>query len=108
MSKKLIIAIVVLSIIVIGLLAYVFLGNQVRGDFRQPSFQNMSGFSLTDEIKASTVEFFDSPPSLEDAKTYCDENRINCFYYCTEVNQEHEVCSDLAPPEGRQGFGSRR
>ena len=107
MSNKNTIIIVILAIVIIGLVGYIFISNQRGEDFRQPPFRNMQNFSLTDEIKNSTIEYFDSSPSLEDARAYCVENRMNCFYYCRELNSEHEICDEMMTPNG-QGFGGQR
>lgn len=112
MSKKITIVIIAVVVVAVGILAYVFLNNSEREEFRRPPFGDIpNNFSISEEIKTSTVEFFDSLPSLEEAKSYCSENRINCFYYCREINQEHEVCDSMMMPDNRNppsgGFGER-
>jgi len=60
-----------------------------RGDFPQ--------MQLTDEQIQIVTAFFESTTNINDITTYCDnqENRMLCFYYCRQINSNHEYCSQL-------------
>lgn len=56
---------------------------------------NAGEFGIGDETKSEVISFFDLNPSNEEVEIYCQENRKNCVYYCREINQEHEICSEI-------------
>jgi len=86
----------ILIIIVIVLLAsnlffgYLLLKPRHGSDFR--GFQQMQ---LTDEQIDNIKTFFQNTQDLNEIKTYCDTNRMECFYYCRNINPSHEICSQL-------------
>ncbi len=99
-SKIPTVIIIILAITVMGLAGYIFLGHHERGDFkyedfRRPPFRSMQNFSLNDEMKNAVITFFDSSPTIEGVKAYCEQNKMNCFYYCREVNPQYENCNEL-------------
>lgn len=114
MSNKISITImIILGVVVIGLVIYNFVDKNNGGNFRGENpggplgnEENFSrgNFSLTDEIKNSTMEFFSSSPSLEDERAYCEKNMPGCFYYCKEINPPEEICTEISArlPGGRQ------
>jgi len=88
------IVIIITILIVGGVVGYiVFLDKSPRrnGDFR--------GFNMTmqldDVTKNKIISFFENTSDLEDIKSYFEENRFHCGYYCREVNQDHKVCDLL-------------
>ena len=68
---------------------------------------NFQGFQIDDTTKQEIISFFENSENVSEINSYCEQNRMNCFYYCTEINSEHEVCNDIMPADG-QGFGGRR
>ena len=69
-----------------------------RGGFDRGEFQQMQ---LTDEQIENVKIFFQNTANLDEIKTYCDNNRMECFYYCREINSNHEICSQLMQGQGR-------
>jgi len=108
------IAIIILGIVIIALIGYIFLNNHggensANKNFRNsPPFGNMQNFSLNDTDKNSTIQFFSNSPNINDSKTYCTENRANCFYYCREINSSNEICSQIMTPRGNFSQGGFR
>lgn len=107
-KNKASIVIVILAVVIVCLVGYIFFGGHERIDFRgegfRGQFRNMANFSFDEETKNSIAEFFSSSPNIEEVRDYCRQNRMNCVYYCREVNPEHEVCNELARAGG--GFGA--
>jgi hypothetical protein len=64
-------------------------------------FQNMQ---LTEEQINSVKNFFSSTADINEIKNYCDSKKMECFYYCRNINQNHEICSQLMPsrPDSQQ------
>lgn len=71
-------------------------GNFVRGNFPQEE--------LTDSQIQSVTSFFESTTDITKITEYCNtqENRMLCFYYCRNVNQNHQYCTQLT--QERQNF----
>jgi hypothetical protein len=66
-------------------------GSGFRGTGNSPQMQ------LSDGQKQSVTSFFESTTNIDEITSYCDnqENRMLCFYYCSQVNPDHEYCSQL-------------
>lgn len=62
-------------------------GSGTRGDFPQ--------MQLTDKQISDVTAFFESTSNTEDIASYCENNRMGCFYYCREINSNHDYCSQL-------------
>jgi len=60
--------------------------------------------------KQEVIDFFDNTNDINEIMSYCEQNRMNCFYYCTDINSEHEVCDNIMIPNNGGppgGFGNR-
>ncbi len=66
----------------------------------RPNFQNPPNMELTDEQISEVTSFFKSTTDTTAIKTYCDENRMECFYYCRNVDSTNAYCSQL-PQRGQ-------
>ncbi|MBU0959286.1 MAG: hypothetical protein KKB31_05065 [Nanoarchaeota archaeon] len=70
----------------------------VRGDFPQ--------MELSDAQIQSVTSFFEGTTDINEITTYCDnqENRMLCFYYCRQIDSDHEYCSQLTQrmPDSQQ------
>jgi hypothetical protein len=94
-NNTLLIGIVVLLLISNLFFGYMFFfhnnrpGQGFRGDFSQ--------MQLSDSQIQSITSFFESTTDINEITTYCDnqENRMLCFYYCRQINSDHEYCSQL-------------
>ena len=103
-NNTLLIGIVVLLLISNLFFGYMFFFNNnnprqgVRGDFSQ--------MQLSDEQINDVKNFFSSTTNINEITTYCgnQENRMLCFYYCREINSNHEYCSQLTQrmPDSQQ------
>jgi hypothetical protein len=91
MNKKVIviIAVVIIAVVVSALflvrggpMRWFFMGNFPRGNFtlNQSSIDEVSGV-------------FENAQTQEDVTSYCANHRIECGYYCRNVNPSHEMCS---------------
>jgi len=102
-NKTSIICITLFIILFVGSIAYFcfshdskkgFWGEQF-GDNSRQRLQGPGNVSLSEEDKYSTVNFFNSTSSIEEINNYCENNRMNCMYYCREINPQNEVCKKL-------------
>lgn len=90
-NSNIILAIIITALVISNLFfGYMLLKPKSRPDFR--GFQEMQ---LTDEQITNVTTFFQNAQDLEEIKNYCTNNRMECFYYCRNINQNHEVCSQL-------------
>ena len=94
-NNTLLIGIVILLLISNLFFGYMFFfhNNRPGAGFRG-NFQQMQ---LSDEQRQSITSFFESTTNIDDITSYCNnqENRMLCFYYCREINSNHEYCSQL-------------
>jgi hypothetical protein len=103
--NKLIIAIIIVLIVGgIGIAVY-FTTDTNRfpfGDKEKPEGLgdkrlNGSGMQkLTEEQISELQGFFDSNPSNNEIESYCQENRLYCGHYCSQINPTHEYCENMA------------
>lgn len=100
-----IIAIIVISGVV-G--AYIYLNNSNYrnnnnySQFRNNNFRRGQGINGTrgnfqlNQIEINAVtDFFKNNPSSEEITNYCNNNRMNCFYYCRNINTEADYCKSI-------------
>src|SRR4030043_2458969 len=95
-TNTLLIVIVILLLISNLFFGYMFFFHKNTPDFR--GFQQMQ---LTDSQIKSVTSFFESTSDINKITDYCNSNRAECFYYCRQVNPNHDFCSQLMQ---RQGF----
>lgn len=102
--------------LIVGLLIGIIIGwiggylisgviNKPNPDFQRGNFQ---GFQIDDTTKQEIVSFFENTNDINEITSYCEQNRMNCFYYCSEVNSEHEVCDELIMPNNNFSQGGFR
>jgi len=106
--QGIIIAVVILAIIIIGVFVY-FRGDFVKNDrlddsgkFNQPNsserpFNQPPNMQLNETQIQEVTSFFDSATDSEEIQKYCQSNRNSCMYYCSQVNQSNEFCSQMQP-----------
>ncbi len=88
--NKLIIGIII-GLIIGGTIGY-FSHNLIS---KSTPKMNGKEFEIDNQTKSEIMSFFNSSPSDSEVESYCQENRKNCVYYCTEINEEHEICSQI-------------
>jgi hypothetical protein len=106
-SKSLIIgisAIIVLGII-FGVIYFTGVLNPKENNFGRNSpngnFQgnpNSGSMELNKSQISDVTSFFNNSPTSEEVQTYCEENRVSCFYYCAKINSEDELCKEMMTP----------
>jgi hypothetical protein len=88
--------------LVVGGSASYFIFNNHRSNFpRDGNFQpNLS----ESQIKELT-SFFNENHTPEEVSSYCEQNMMNCFYYCKNMNQSKEICGNMTNmPAGGRGW----
>jgi hypothetical protein len=100
MKTKIIVIIIVVIAIAVILAVFLIPGLGMRrpllGMFPRGNF-------TLDENQINEVSgVFDNRTS-EDIAEYCNEHRMECVYYCRNLNPEHEYCSNLSYPRNRGG-----
>lgn len=78
--------------IVIGLIAGYFVPHNLG---REGFPEKNNNFQIDEETKNSITSFFESTSDANEISNYCDYNRMNCMYYCKNINSEHEICKTL-------------
>lgn len=84
----------VILIVLVGILlaSNLFFGYMLFFHNNRPNFQNMQ---ITDAQKQSVTSFFDSTTDTTKLTDYCNQNRMECFYYCRTINPSNSFCSQL-------------
>ena len=96
--NKIIIAIIIILVIGgIGVAVY-FATDTNEFQFGNKNEEKLNGSrmqELTEEQISEIQAFFDSNPSNSEIESYCQENRMYCGYYCTQINPNHEYCENM-------------
>ncbi len=93
-QKTILIILVVILITTNVIFGYLVFRNprQKMGDF--PKGMAME---LSQEEIDSITSFFESTDDLNEIEDYCENNRMNCAYYCMNVDSSNEICSQMGP-----------
>ena len=81
--------------LVIGLIIGGVGGYIITNNFHRAGFQGRGNFQINEETKNKISSFFENKSDMNEIKSYCDQNRMYCVYYCTNINQNHEICTEL-------------
>jgi hypothetical protein len=92
-----IIGIVIVAVVILAVFLIPRLG--VRRFF----FGFPRGNFTLNESKINEVSVVFENGTSEDVTEYCNEHRIECGYYCRNVNPEHEYCSNFSDLRNRGG-----
>jgi len=89
-----------IGVVVLLLMSNLFFGYMFffhNDDPRQGFKGDFSQMKLSDEQIQSVTSFFESTTNIGEITNYCEnqENRMLCFYYCRQINTNHEYCSQL-------------
>jgi hypothetical protein len=64
----------------------------------------LRGNITLDENKINEVsDVFENAETSGNITEYCNSHRIECGYYCRNVNPEHEYCNNLSYLRNREG-----
>ena len=105
MNKVIIAIIIVLIVGGLGIAVY-FTTDTNKFPFGDKNKEKPEGFDyktlngsgvqeLTEEQISELQEFFYSNPSNSEIGIYCQENRMYCRYYCSQINPNHEYCENM-------------
>lgn len=100
-SKGLMIAIIIASSIIVIIAASfgVYLYLHEMSNHRFVSQRRSGNFSFNNETLSQTAEFFNNNTNLQTLQSYCQQNMPYCEYYCTSINSENSLCSQLQLPQ---------
>jgi Na+/glutamate symporter len=91
----------VLGLVIGGVVGY-FLHNNMNRNFTQ----GRGNFQIDENTKNEITSFFETNTDMNTISSYCEQNRVNCLYYCRSINPNHEICKELGNytlgPGGRQ------
>ena len=78
--------------LVLGAVAGYILHNYIGRNFNlgRGSFQQLTQ-SQIDELNS----FFATNPDATSVDSYCQQNRMNCIYYCRTINPSNEMCGQM-------------
>jgi len=94
--------------LVIGILTGGIGGYLISGSIKKaPNQERFTDFQIDENAKQEIISYFENN-GFNEINSYCEQNRKNCFYYCTEVNQEHEVCDGIIASGSWSGPGGQR
>ncbi|VVB77651.1 Uncharacterised protein [uncultured archaeon] len=88
------IIVIVLIIVAMGIIGYFY----YKGNFnKRNNMQRFQGRNLQlNESQINEVtSFFESTTDINQIESYCQQNRMNCFYYCRNINPNGEYCKQL-------------
>lgn len=81
---------IIIGLVIGGVAGYFYAYKSPRGNFG--NFNNMQ---ISEESKSEVTSFFESNPDQATINSYCQENPNNCIYYCREMNQDNELCTQF-------------
>jgi hypothetical protein len=99
MKTKWIAVVGIVIVAVIALALFLIPGLGIRRFF----FAFPRGNFTLDENQINEVSGVFENGTSEDVTEYCNEHRIECGYYCRNLNPEHEYCSNFNYPRNRGG-----
>jgi hypothetical protein len=99
MANKILIGLIVgliIGLIIGGAISYLIFNGQrgPRGNF--------NNFQLNETQINELTSFFNSNHTSGEINSYCEQNRMNCMYYCKNINQNNEICKNMTMPPGGQ------
>jgi hypothetical protein len=102
MKKGIIILIVAIIVVVIigGVVGYLYFSGAFN--HKNPRFPPRGGqFNISRNIQLNqsqideVTSFFAVNPTQQQITDYCNTNRMNCFYYCRNIDQNNNYCKEL-------------
>lgn len=97
LTKGMIIGLVI-GLILGGIAGYI-LHNNINRNF----IQGRGSFQINEAQINEVTSFFESTSDINELRTYCENNRANCFYYCRNINPSHEICKEIINSSGMPG-----
>ncbi len=81
--------------LIIGLVFGGLAGYFISVHFHKAGLPQRGNFQIDDATKAQITSFFDGNPTSDQINSYCQQNRMNCAYYCRTINPGNEACKTL-------------
>lgn len=78
-------------------------GYALHNSIGRSFIQGRGNFQIDEETKTKITSFFDSTSNMDEIKSYCEQNRMYCAYYCRNINPNHEICKELGNYTGQGG-----
>ncbi len=82
---------IIIGLIIGGVVGY-FCLNKINNPGRG-NFAKLGEVQLTDEEKAELTSTFEN--NQTDIISYCQQNPMNCQYYCRTINPENVMCNQV-------------
>jgi hypothetical protein len=92
--------IIISALVVISAVAAVFIITGTGRPWRGP--WNPGRFQLDEAGISEVTGMFTDPGSAAFLPDYCTENRMNCMYYCVNVNPDNEYCREIRNESSRR------
>ena len=99
-----------ISGLILGALAGYLLHNTINRGANNNFPQGRGNFQIDEKTKNEITSFFQSTSDINQINTYCEQNRMYCFYYCKSINPSDEICSQIINPNqtgGRNGITNK-
>lgn len=93
-SRFVIIGVIIIVLILI-ILGYLYFTGFSKDDFRENHGNPERNLQLTDSQINEVTSFFDSNPTSQQIQDYCEKDRMNCAYYCRNINSDNDYCKQL-------------
>ncbi len=90
--------------LVIGLVFGSIISYIIVNNFHRSNSPFLGNFQIDEQAKSGIISFFNSTTDMDKISSYCQENRMNCLYYCRNINPDHEICKNIQMPLNRS-FG---
>jgi len=82
---------IIIGLVIGGVAGYLIKDYSSNKNFRLGRGQ----FQLDDKAVTEIANFFDGNPDANTTNSYCQQNRMNCAYYCKNINPNNEICSQF-------------
>jgi hypothetical protein len=89
-AKKGIIIGLIIGLIIGGISGY-FVHNSINRGF----IQGRGNSQIDENTKNEITSFFDSTSNTSEINSYCEQNIMNCMYYCRSINPNNEICKEI-------------
>lgn len=91
--------------LIIGLIMGLVIGGAagyfISNNLHRFNFLGRGSLQIDDKTKNEITSFFESTSDINTINSYCAQNRMNCLYYCRNINPNHEICQNLMNYTGR-------
>jgi len=72
------------------------------------NFGNFNNFQINEQSKAEVISLFEGNSNNANLTSYCQQNRMNCDYYCRSINPNNEACKEIMNSSRMGGIPQKR